>query len=60
MKERKVFYSMIEIEREYYPASFLERKKKVKEGSVEQTEISLAQIAINEVKDELEELGSIC
>ena len=60
MKERKVFFSMIEIEREYYPDTFNERKKKVKEEAVEETGVSLAQIAMEEVEGELEELGSIC
>ena len=51
---------MIEIEREYYPNTFLERKKKVEEETIEQTGINLAQLAIKEVRDELEELGSVC
>jgi hypothetical protein len=59
MKKKKVFCSMIDIEREYYPNTFLERKKKVKAETAEQTGINLAQLAIKEVRDEFEKLESV-
>lgn len=60
MKGKEIFHSMIEIEREYYPETFRERKRKIKEEAVERTGVSLAKIAIEEVRDELEGLENVC
>ncbi len=38
-KERKVFCSMIEIEREYYPDTFNERLKRLEEDNVIEKEL---------------------
>jgi hypothetical protein len=60
MKKEKVFYSMIEIEREYFPDIFSERKRRSKVHSVDEEGGSLAHGAIEEVLEDIESIGSVC
>ncbi len=60
MKKRKVYCSMIEIEREYYPDTFNERRKKLNKDAFKKVGVSMAHIAIEEVKSDLKELENFC
>jgi hypothetical protein len=59
MAEKKVMCSMIEIEREYYPKTFLERKNEIKRKATDKPEFSMAQVALKEIEDELESLSEV-
>lgn len=50
---------MIEIEREYYPKTFLERKNEIKRKATDKPEFSMAQVALKEIEDELESLSEV-
>ena len=53
-REKKVFYSMAQIRKEYWPKSYEERKSKPKDAR--QLGISWAKESLDKIKDELNKL----
>lgn len=60
-KVKIVYRSMLDIEKEYYPDTFKERKRKLSlEESEKYVGVSLANGAIQQIKKDLEGIANIC
>lgn len=55
-KERKVFRSIAQIRKEYFPESF-EKQKSIKPKNAHDTGIRWAKESLDKIKDELDKLG---
>lgn len=59
MAKKKIMCSMIEVEKEYYPSTFNERRNKIKKKTSNEVGTYMAQIALKEIEGELKKLETI-